>query len=258
MVEREFPLVNLVRQESNLGFGGANNIGLDLASSDLILFLNSDAYVQGDAISVLCSVMEDTSVAACGPKLLNMDGSLQESVAGRLTLSKVFLEQTYLDVIARKVGKGYWRTIRLPMDRKSDVDQVMGACFMMRKSSGERFDERFFLYCEDTDLCARLVRHGRIVYQPAASVVHELGSSSSQNRWLAVARYNLGKELYFRIHHGAVASTICWCLNRLGAFLRLVPGIFVVTKNLREKKQIFAKVLFARSSELNPRLGKRK
>jgi N-acetylglucosaminyl-diphospho-decaprenol L-rhamnosyltransferase len=253
MVHDQFPRVKLILSSENLGFGKANNLGMDQASGQLFLFLNSDAYAQSDAIERLVAVFENEKVVGAGPKLLNMDGSLQQSVAGPLTLWSVYYEQFYLDSLARRFGKGYWRTQLLPVDLPSSVDQVMGACLLVRASCGERFDERFFMYCEDTELCARLVTHGKILYVPSAEVVHELGSSSETNRWLAVARYNLGKELYFHIRHGYIARQMCWNFNRQGAFLRLVAGCLLFFTPLgRSKAKIFSKVLFAKTSELNP------
>ena len=116
--------------------------------------------------------------------------------------------------------------------------------------SRERFDERFFLYCEDTDLCYRLRKHGKIVYEPEAVFTHELGSSSSGiGRWKSVARYNRGKELYFQIHHGSFASGVCLFLDRLGALLRLliwlVPSLLTLglVKRFRDQVGLFARVL---------------
>jgi N-acetylglucosaminyl-diphospho-decaprenol L-rhamnosyltransferase len=253
LVKTEFPKVNFIANDQNVGFGKANNQGIDLAKGDHILFLNSDAYAQPGSIEKLSEVFKDGKVIAAGGKLLNPDGSLQESVAGPLTLWNVFLEQWYLDGIARRFGKGYWRTKSLSMDASSEVDQVMGACLMMRASSNQRFDERFFLYCEDTELCARLHDLGKILYVPQAEFIHELGSSSQQNRWLAVARYNFGKELYFKIRSGKFAHFICWKKNREGAFLRLMAGVLLsATKAGRTKAKIFAKVLFATEKAVIP------
>ena len=245
MIRTEFPSVKLIESGENLGFGRANNLGLDHASSSLVLFLNSDAYVQAGAIGKLVEVFADDQVVAAGPKLLNMDGSLQESVAAKLTLGKVFLEQTYLDAIARRMGRGYWRTSSVQGSAVSEVDQVMGACIMVRRSADEWFDDRYFLYCEDTDLCLRLSKKGKILYVRDAEVIHELGSSSADSRWKAVARYNLGKENYFRIHQGNVAGAVCFFLDRLGACLRIVSGVI-----RPEKAKIFWRVLWAKSSDL--------
>lgn len=254
MVNKEFPWVKLIASEQNLGFSRGNNAGARLASGDLVLYLNSDAYASPGAVSKLAETFRDSDVFAAGGRLRNLDESLQESVAGPLTIWSVFLEQTYLDVIARKLGKGYWRTFQLPSDRKSNVDQVMGACLMVRNQPESRFDERFFLYCEDTELCKRLQRLGNIVYEPQAEFFHELGSSSSQNRWLSVARYNLGKELYFRIHHGPNEALIVFLLNRLGALLRILVSIPIApfSSRARVKLGIFVKVLFARKSQIIP------
>ncbi len=257
LVRESFPQAKLIALDRNIGFGPANNEGAQIAKGDLLLFLNSDAYVEPEAIDRLEAVFGDESIVAAGGMLLNVDGTLQESVAGPLTLWSVFLEQTYLDAVARRFGRGYWRTKQLPMDRPSEVDQVMGACLMMRAKCPERFDERFFLYCEDTELCARLRQHGKILYVPSARITHELGSSSLKNRWLAVARYNAGKELYFSIRQGQMATLMCWLLNRMGAALRLAVGCLLAFRpSGRTKAAIFWRVLWATKAAITPRVDR--
>lgn len=211
MVAKEFPSAIVIRNERNLGFGAANNRGMDAASGELILLLNSDAQAMPGAIGVLADAMVE-GVAAVGGTLLHSDGRLQESAAGSLTLWAVLCEQLYLE----RVFRAYWRSSILP--EGGDVEQVMGACLMMRP--GTRFDERFFLYCEDTELCRRLRHQGRIWYVPEAHFLHHLGASGSARRWWSVAMYNRGKELYFSIHHGKAHAFACFFLNRLGALLR--------------------------------------
>jgi len=237
MVATEFPHAKLIRSERNLGFGRANNAGAAHATHPLVLYLNSDAYVDPGAIDKLAAAMGDSDVVAAGPKLLNPDRTLQESVARRLTLAAVLWEQLGLK-------RGYWETGRYAgRSEPSEVQQVMGAALMVRRGL-EAFDERYFLYCEDTDFCLRLRRHGRIFYVPSATVVHELGSSSRRDPWLGIARYNAGKELYFRIHHGALASMICWGLDRFGALLRLLTR--------PHRAGTWWRVLTARTSQLSP------
>ncbi|MFZ4508615.1 MAG: glycosyltransferase family 2 protein [Fimbriimonas sp.] len=246
-VATEYPHVNLVRSDVNLGFGAANNRGAALATGDFILFLNSDAYADPGAIDLLAREF-GPGVSALGGRLLNPDRSLQSSTANRLTLWAVFCEQSLLEKLAPNTFLSpYWTTQKWA-DSRSPVEtaQVMGACLMVRNPSPERWDERYFLYCEDTDLCLRLSRHGRILYVPEATFVHDLGSSSLRNRWLAVARYNRGKETYFRIHHGALASTACWLLNRLGALLRLAIWTLLIPLRGPDQAQLFLRVLFAR------------
>jgi len=256
MVSRDFPRVKLIANKENVGFGRANNQGMDVASSELVLLLNSDAYVKGNAIAILASVFEDPKVIVAGGRLEHPDGRLQESAANELTLWAVFCEQLWLEKLAPNSGifSPYWVSRRLVSRGVGpfDVAQVMGACLMLR--SRMRFDDRFFLYCEDTELCYRLHGLGRILYVPAAEFVHELGTSSSKERWRAIAMYNVGKELYFRIHRGRFAAFVCWVIDRKGAFLRLVAWsvamFFTLGLSARFRRQAYTfwKVFFAGSS----------
>jgi GT2 family glycosyltransferase len=260
MVASSFPSAVLVQNGVNRGFGAACNQGLDAASGDYVLFLNSDAVARSGAVRCLASVLDRSpDVVACGGRLEFPDGRLQESCASSLTLWAVFCEQTWLEKAfpRSRAFSPYWLSSRLlgGADRAApsapgpfDVEQVMGACLMVRPV--ERFDERFFLYCEDTELCHRLRGHGRIVWAPSCVFAHELGSSS-QRRWEAVARYNRGKELYFAIHHGRWSALVCFLLDRMGALLRVfvwgaasVLTLFLLG-TIRPKFITFLFVLFA-------------
>lgn len=249
MIRAEFPSVKLIEPGRNLGFGAANNLGMQVATREWTLFLNSDAFAFEEAIAELAAELDRLGAIAGGGRLLNEDGSLQQSVAGELTLGAVFREQFLLE----KLFRGYWRT---PTGSEPvAVDQVMGACLMTR-TAVERFDEAYFLYCEDTDLCVRLKGHGQIYYVPTARFTHLLGTSSSVNRWLAVARYNLGKEMFFERQSSRLARIVCWLLNRTGALLRLIGwGLVTIATLGRTRGQValFARVLFARSADLDPR-----
>lgn len=223
LIQTEFPEVRLIANAENVGFGPANNQGIKVANGELVLLMNSDAEAQPGSVAKLAEVFRDPGVVAAGGRLLHPDWRLQESAAASLTLWAVFCEQTYLEKLFRRsrVFSPYWLSARLAARGGGPfpVAQVMGACLMMRPV--EIFDERFFLYCEDTDLCRRLSAHGKILYVPDAPFLHTLGASS-QARWEAVARYNRGKELYFRIHFGSAAACVCFVLDRLGALLRLI------------------------------------
>jgi len=250
MVARDFPTVKLIRNKTNRGFGAANNQGSDIATRELVLFLNSDAYAERGAIERLSKEFTGPAIVGAGGQLLNVDGSRQLSSANQLTLWAVLCEQLYLEKLAPKsrLLSPYWNSNHIG-NETAPVVQVMGACLMMRPR--ERFDERFFLYCEDTELCYRLRKHGKILYVPEAKFVHDLGSSSSSERWRAIARYNRGKELFFRLHHGPFSMGLCWLLDRIGALLRLVAwglaALFTAGRKAKfvEQTKTFARVLFA-------------
>lgn len=227
MVAAEFPRVKLVRNSRNLGFGAANNQGLGVMSCDVALLFNSDAEARPGAIPLLAALFADPTVVAAGGRLVHPDGEEQNSCCSSLTLWAVFCEQTLLEKVSPQFSP-YWLNHKLVGPGPHEVEQVMGACLMLRPV--ERFDERFFLYCEDTELCRRLRRHGRVLFLRAAEFEHALGASSCANRWQAVARYNRGKELYFWIHHGVTAMATCFVLDRLGALLRLLVGLLTIWK----------------------------
>lgn len=250
MVKQEFPRVRIVDAGRNMGFGAANNLGMASASGEVILLLNSDARAKPGAIEELLRRFADRDVVACGGRLEYPDGRFQWSACGPLTLWAVFCEQLYLE----KLIGTYW----VASSQTIEVAQVMGACLMMRPR--EKFDEDFFLYCEDTELCYRLAKHGKILYVPAAEFVHDLGSSSSARRWEAIARYNRGKELFFAKTRGPIALGICWVLNRIGALLRLAVWFAALcltlfsNERLRQKCGLFLRVLVApiRGPQLPP------
>ncbi len=247
MVRTEFPRVKLIANADNKGFGAANNQGLLESGGELVLLLNSDAYAQPGAISRLAAVFCDTSAIAAGGRLLNPDGTLQLSSANELTLWAVFCEQSLFEKVFphSRLFSPYWNSWRL--DHTTRVAQVMGACLMMLPVA--RFDERYFLYCEDTDLCKRLSKLGQIFYVPHAHFVHDLGSSSASEPWKSVARYNRGKELYFELHHGRMQSVACVVLDRLGAAFRLTLWLLMsiatlgLIPRLRRQAAMFARVL---------------
>lgn len=257
-VQSEFPKVKLIQNDSNRGFGAANNQGLQVATGEFALILNPDAAAKPGAINLLASYMtQHLNVAACGGKLLFKDGTLQESACNELSLWVVFCEQTRLEKLFKHSSllSPYWisrRHVSAGGNTPKRVAQVMGACVMLRRHQGEfpKFDERYNLYCEDTDLCKRISKQGEIWYVPEAEFVHALGSSSIQNRHVAVQLYNAGKERYFAIHHGRFSSLICFGLDRLGALGMAAAWSLATIVTLggwgsaRRKAALFWKVLF--------------
>lgn len=250
MVAKEFPEVRLVANDANQGFGPANNQALDEMTGDLALFLNSDARPKPGAIARLAQTFEShPQTVAAGGSLVFPDGRLQESACNPLTLWAVFCEQTLLEKLFPRSSllSPYWVSARIAGNGPGphEVAQVMGACLMARPL--ERFDERFFLYCEDTELCRRLQAHGKILYVPEAVFEHELGASSANTRWQAVARYNRGKELYFKIHNGRFIAFMCWIFNRKGALLRLLAWTLLIPfkRSARHQVALFWRVLTA-------------
>lgn len=226
VVRSEFPEVLLIANEQNRGFGAACNQGLQVSEGRYALILNADIEALPGAIDTMIKFMDTHhEAAACGGKLLNPDGSLQPSCAGDLTLWAVFCEQTLLSKAfpRTRLFGGYWKTW-WDFNQTVEVEQIMGACLMLRRDASGgliQFDEEYFLYCEDTDLCYRLRQAGgKLFYVHDALFRHHLGASGAGDRAKMIIYYNRGKERFFRKFHGHAAGVACQLINRFGAFWR--------------------------------------
>jgi N-acetylglucosaminyl-diphospho-decaprenol L-rhamnosyltransferase len=207
-VAATFPWVRILASSDNLGFTGGNNRAMRVARGRHMLLLNPDAEVRPGAIARMAAYLDaNPDVGAVGPRLRWPDGSTQSSrrrFPGRLT---GFVEST---VLQRWLGgsallRRFYMADR-PDDRHHDVDWLVGACIMVRADVVRRvgvFDDRFFMYSEEVDLCRRIKSAGwRIVYLPEAEVVHHEGRSSEQNLTARDLRFHESRFLYYAKHHG--------------------------------------------------------
>lgn len=182
-----FPDVSFLRSGRNLGMGSGNNFGAQKAVGDFFLIVNPDTVLRLDAVRVLFRSMKDRDdIGIAGPKLLNPDETLQYSCLRFPRFWTPILRRTFL---GRFAPNHLGRYLMTDFDHESarDVDWMMGSCLMIRadfyrKAGG--FDERFFMYFEDIDLCRRAWRSGlRVVYCPEATVIHDHARGSARSRW---------------------------------------------------------------------------
>jgi GT2 family glycosyltransferase len=186
-VKERFRGVRVLQCERNIGFGAANNLAFRQAQGRFVLILNPDTIVDRRALQAMLEFMASHRAAgACGPKLLGADGRTLSPWCARRELFPidVFFEYTYLyrlfphhRVFARYT-MGDW-------DHTADrqVVSVSGACMLLRRAALEQvggFDERFFMYGEDVDLCRRLRLHGWQVWFVAGAAVRHLGAQSTR------------------------------------------------------------------------------
>lgn len=217
MVAAEFPAVRLIANSENRGFTAANNQGLAVARGRHVLFLNPDTVVLGDALPRMVSYMDaHPSVGALGPQLRYGDGSLQSSRRRFPSLMMALLESTPLawhwpnNPWARR-----YRMDDVPLPtagQAQEVDWLVGAALLVRREALAQvggFDEGYFMYSEELDLCRRLRAAGwQIVYLPEAEIIHYEGKSSEQAVAARHIRFHTSKVRYFRKFHGPVVAQI--------------------------------------------------
>ncbi len=230
MVRDEFPEVHLMQSAHNSGYGAANNRALQDARGEFFWVLNSDTTIETGAISTMMNWMrEHPRCGAIGTRLILADGSTQPSCALDPSLFAVFIEQTYLDkLMPGNRYAGSYAMTDWDYDDLREVPQVCGASMLVRHAAWQNlggFDESYFMYFEDTDLCVRLREAGwKIWYLPAARVRHQLGASSAgtwRQRARMVAHYNRGRLLFFGRRRGKFIARALQILMSAGALARL-------------------------------------
>jgi len=225
-VEREFAAASspnvsapvlLIRSDINLGFAGANNLAMQQARGRYIVLLNSDALFHSGALRLAIQHMDaDTHAGVGGARLVGPQGEWQPSARTFPTLWHVFI--VFSGLAARfpksRIFGAFDRTWA-STNLAAEVDWVPGAFSIMRREALVRtglFDPRFFLYCEEVDLCRRMKAEGfKVLYWPDVVVTHIGGESSRQLTTLEfsdsesqVLLWRMRASLlYFRKHYGA-------------------------------------------------------
>ena len=230
-VRARFPDVHLIANAANLGFSRANNLGLGRARGSFVLVLNSDCEVRPGAVAALCAILEARpEVAIVGPRTVGTDGAPQVSFGPSLTP----LAEWRQGRLVRGVKAGdadALRRARALADHEQEPDWVSASCFLARRAFLEAiggFDESFFLYEEDVDLCVRVrAAGGRILYTPEAEVVHHLGRSMDRAPALARLEYHRSHLRFYAKHNSAAERIVlrAWMAGRAAwGWLRAGPG----------------------------------
>lgn len=224
LLRDRFPSVKFISSRVNLGFAAANNLALRRAHGKFILLLNPDTIVGPGAIARLADFLDaHADVGAVAPRLVNPDGSLQVSCEPFPTLFREFWRLFHLDRWRRFASYAPTRWMQSTPQR---VDVARGACLMVRRSVFEQlgwFDEQFFMYSEEVDLCRRLACAGyAVVWLPDAQVMHLGAQSTRQVEDAMFFQLYKGKIQYFRKHYGTVAAWIYRAILFVAAAARLI------------------------------------
>ena len=190
------PEARVIETGANLGFGSAANRGVAATLSEYVLILNPDTVVEPGTVKALSEAFDrDPGLAVVGPRMENLDGTVYPSVR-RFPALGVAAGHAFLGLVwpANPYTRRY-RMLDWNHDHPAaDVDWVGGACVLVRRAAFDvvgGFDEAYFMYVEDVDLCWRLGQAGwRIGYEPAGRVVHALGGSSRLVPYRMIAEHH--------------------------------------------------------------------
>ena len=176
LITKEFPHVIFLQEKTNHGFSRGNNIAARRAKGEYLLFLNSDTLIFQDTIEkALNRIKKDSGIGALGSKILNPDRTIQRSVYAFPSLKLLLAEMFFLPNLGFN-GYRYFKH-----DKEKYVDFVSGTFVLIKKSLFRQlngFDEDYFIYLEDVDLCKRIKKKGyKILFYPDTSIIHFGGNS---------------------------------------------------------------------------------
>lgn len=214
---RLFPAINLIPLPENRGFGAANNIGAKKAKGDFLFFVNNDTIFKDETVVALQRMfLNQSELGIVGPKLLNEDGTFQRSFGEFPSIRNEFAE---------KRMAGNHSAEESTSEQPVRKDWVTGAAFMIKRGLFEAvggFDDGFFMYFEDIDLCRTLAKKGlSSLYVPAVAMIHLGGKSYGAKDRRITMEYRRSQLRYYDKHN----SWIQRCMVRLYIFIKFLPKI---------------------------------
>lgn len=234
LVRQNFPKVKLICNTGNLGYAKACNQGIKEAGGIYIFILNPDTELSGGSLGAMTRFMDEyPRCGILGPRLLDEHGKIEFSCRGFFSYSSAFFSRYSLltkmfphSKYVEKYLKTGW-----PHDTVKEVDWVSGAAMMIRKDCLEEignFDEGFFMYCEDVDICKRAKDKGwRVVYYPHLELTHIIGGSIRRTSPLAISWHHQSIWHYYKKH---VAVNILW--DALILAMIFIRAVFLICLGL--------------------------
>lgn len=248
LLQARFPNVKLIRNDSNLGFAKANNIGISQSKGKYVCLINSDIIVLRDCLRYMINFMDKhNEIAVLGPKIHNPDRTLQRSCKSFPTLWNVFCRALALDTFmprSRLFGgrlMTYWahNSIR-------SVEVISGCFLMVRREALNKvglLDERFFFYGEDIDWCKRFREAGwDVVFFPDAEAIHYGGASSSRASIRFYIELQRAALQYWKKHHSRLAQSSYLFITWLHQAFRIVGQTIVYIIRPSKRRRVLPKI----------------
>ncbi len=229
-VARKFPQVKLIKNEENLGFARANNIGIKQSIGRYVCLINSDVIVLENCIQNLIEFMDThLNVGIAGPRILNPDHTLQICCRNFPTIWNNLCQAFGLNYIFPKSAffsgpfMKYW-----DHDEVRKVDVITGCFWIVRREAVDNvglLDEDFFIYGEDVDWCRRFNQSGwDIAFNPDAEAVHFGGASSSNAPIKFYLEMQKADIKYWEKHHGKIGKVCYTMIVLIHNILRVIAG----------------------------------
>lgn len=245
MLENNFPMVRIIKNKINEGFAKANNQAMKESRGRYILLLNPDTLIIDNSLFKMVDFMDSNpKVGAVGSRLMLPNGLLEAGAAGyKPSLVTAFNYYFFLSKLFPSIFRGLYLDQNSYRKKAIAVEWVSGACMMLRRELLNRnilFNEEFFMYAEDIELCDRIRKNGwEIYYTPQAKIIHFRGGSVKKRSADPSTIQLRGLEQYFKRNHGVLSIKILYFFGICGFFLRaiLYKMLFYIRKDEYHQKK---------------------
>lgn len=247
LVAELYPEFKLIRNQENLGFAKANNIGIAASSGEYVCLVNSDVKFLDNCISPMLDYLSrNPSVGMVGPQMLAADGTVWRSTMRFPTIWNHFSRALGLD-IAFKRSRRFGGLLMSDFDHRSTtpVEVLNGWFVVVRRSAIEKvglLDPQFFMYGEDVDWCYRFHRAGEgVVFFAETGAIHHGGASSSHAPLRFYLELYRATWQYWRKHHGGLSQLGFLIAFSLHHSIRLLGSAFIYLCQPSQRAKTLAK-----------------
>jgi GT2 family glycosyltransferase len=236
LIREKYPVVNLLINTENRGFAWANNQGIQVSRGDYVLLLNTDTAVPPGALRELLSILKsDENIGAVGPLLYSNENQYQVSFGYKVDFLHELLKRSILNYI--------WKKRLRYLRRDIAVRWLSGACILIRKKSLEEvrfFDDNFFLYFEDIDLCYRLQQKKyKLILTPSVRVYHKGGGSSVAESLKNRLHYRRSQLYFYQKHNSRLSLFLLKIYLRIVFLFSYVKSRLAKDGSAARKKEFF-------------------
>jgi GT2 family glycosyltransferase len=241
MLALDFPSIRAIALEQNVGFGAAANRGIEHCHSEHVFLLNADTQLKPGALQSLNNYLAVHDQAAIvGPRILNPDGTIQTSCFHFPTPFHIFLYVSGLYQLIPQLPILKKRTLqKMSSQAPLAVPWILGAALAFRRDQIQLlggFDERFFMYFEEVDLCYRFFAQGKqIHFLPEAEIIHVGGASTAHLLNWPYIQFFISLSEFYRKHYSRPQLTEMVFVVKMVAFFKLVHD-FLLMKLTRDVK----------------------
>lgn len=247
-ISARYPEVKLFRNEQNLGFARANNLGMEASQGDYVALVNSDVVVPPRCVDTMIDYLEaNPDIGMLGPRMLSPEGGYGQSVNRVPTVWNFLCAALALHQIAPNSRRfGGYGMLGYGYDKTEDVEVLTGWFWMVPRRALEQvggLDERFFMYGEDLDWSYRFHKHGwRVVFFAEAEALHYGAASSAKDPYRFYIEKTKANLQFFEKHYGWFGGLAFILITLMHESLRLAGYCALYCANQGQRAASAAKI----------------